>query len=379
VPFDKVGAHAYMDSLTAIPSGRDYALAVSDYASELNKEPVITEWNWRFLTRMTFDERARIYPPIYENVLKTRCMPTLYQFQFQDSLAMNPTTLRGMRRYEQILLSRRPKPEALEMMKLITKYAAPDHPNRTLDVPLVDVEADAQGNASFRFEVTSKSPKQLKLLATVEAPEGVKAESEQKRMMLGQNGTWFVPLTVELGPNAKPGFYHVFLRVDGPDGLVRYGWATIRKAGAPELVKDVAEKDAVKYAEGALDFDFDRPLTVVYGKDCPPLDVESAWTLFITLESATGRAVEILQDDKPGASGEGRGVILVGADKQSSAPTVKLDGDRLRVTGQTAEQVAQAAMDLTLRYWKNAKDSAARRVGLVEQPGGKPGVKTDLE
>ena len=47
-------------------------------------------------------------------------------------------------------MSRRPKPEALEMMKLITKYAAPDHPNRTLDVPLVDVEADAQRQSGDR-------------------------------------------------------------------------------------------------------------------------------------------------------------------------------------------------------------------------------------
>jgi hypothetical protein len=61
VPFDKVGAHAYMDSIAAIGSSRDYALAVSDYASELNKEPVITEWNWRFLTRMTFEDRAKVY------------------------------------------------------------------------------------------------------------------------------------------------------------------------------------------------------------------------------------------------------------------------------------------------------------------------------
>ena len=63
-----------------------------------------------------------------------------------DSLAMNLTTLKGMRRYELLLLSRRPKPEALEFMKLINKYAAANHPNRVLDVPLLNVEADADGN-----------------------------------------------------------------------------------------------------------------------------------------------------------------------------------------------------------------------------------------
>ena len=65
---------------------------------------------------------------------------------------------------------------------------------------------------------------------------------------------------------------------------------------------------------------------------------------------------------------------------KDSGPTVSLDGpDRLAITGSAPDKIAEAAMDLTLRYWKNARDSAARRVGLVEQPSGKAGVKTDLE
>jgi hypothetical protein len=292
---------------------------------------------------------------------------------------MNPTTLKGMRRYEQILLSRRPKPEAFEMMKLIKKYAAPDHPNRLLDVPLLDVEADDQGNATLNFEVTDISEKQVQLLATVEPPEGVQADSEHKKIMLGPKGTWFVPVQVALGPDAKPGFYHVFLRVDVSARSPRYGWGIVRKLGKPDVERIVDEKSNVTYAAGALDFDLDRPLTVVYGKDCTPLELESAWTLFITLESATGRVVEIFQDDQLEQHGQGRILISVGALGSFTAPTVQLDGDRLVVTGKTPEQTAQAAMDLTLRYWKNAKDSACRRVGLVEQPSGKAGVKTDLE
>ncbi|MEA2734933.1 MAG: hypothetical protein QOE14_1384, partial [Humisphaera sp.] len=97
VPFDKVGQHAYMDSLDAIPSARSYSLAAANYASEIGKEPVITEWNWRFLTRMTPEARAEVYAPIFENVLKTRCMPLIYQFQFQESLAMTTKSLRGIR------------------------------------------------------------------------------------------------------------------------------------------------------------------------------------------------------------------------------------------------------------------------------------------
>jgi hypothetical protein len=375
-----------MDAVSAIPSARDFSLAVADYASELNKEPVITEWNWRFLTRMSFEDRAKVYPPIFENVLKTKCMPTVYQFQFQDSLAMNPVGLKGMRRYEQILLSRRPKPEAFAMMKLIAKYGAPNHPNRVLDVPVVDVEADAEGNATLEFRVMDVATPKITVKAFVETSADVKAETDANsvsQMMLGPRGTWNVPVKVALGKDAKPGFYHVFVRVEG-DGqdavgsVVRYGWGIVRKAGAPEMVKDIDEKSRVKYGEGALDFDLNRPVTVIYGKDCTPLELESAWTIFITLESATGRVVEIAEDDQPGAKAEGRAKIVVMASKGDAA-VLKSSADELVVTGGKPEDVAKAAMDFTLRYWKTAKDSAARKVGLVEQPGGKGGFKTDLE
>src|SRR5207247_5829689 len=131
---DRLGLHAYQDSLDAIPSGRDFALAIANEASAIGKPPVITEWNWRFLTRMTEDDRAKVYPPIFENVLKTRCMPVFYQFQFQESLAMASRTLRGIRHYELLNLSRRPRPEAMEFMKLIDKYASPTTPNRMIAV-----------------------------------------------------------------------------------------------------------------------------------------------------------------------------------------------------------------------------------------------------
>src|SRR5204862_4632896 len=39
VRFDRVGEHAYQDSLAAIPSGRDFALGVANYAGKLGKPP----------------------------------------------------------------------------------------------------------------------------------------------------------------------------------------------------------------------------------------------------------------------------------------------------------------------------------------------------
>jgi hypothetical protein len=39
----------------------------------------------------------------------------------------------------------------------------------------------------------------------------------------------------------------------------------------------------------------------------------------------------------------------------------------------------EACMNLAARYWKNAKDAGARKVGLVEAPPAEAGGKTDLE
>src|SRR5207253_2546475 len=128
-------------------------------------------------------------------------------------------------------------------------------------------------------------------------------EASSQRMMLGPKGTWPVQVKVALDPETKPGFYHVFLRIEGSNGLLRYAWGVVRKPGALEFEKDAPQ------------FDFNRSLTVVYPKDCTALELESAWTLFITLESTTGRVVEIAQDDQPQAKPNDRAVVWVGTTK----------------------------------------------------------------
>lgn len=373
VPFDKLGEHAYLDSLEAIPSARDYGLAMADFGSKIGKPPCITEWNWRFLTHMTFEDRARIYPPIFENVLATRCMPEMYQFQYQDSLAINPATLRGMRRYELLLLSRRPKPEAFEFEKLIDKYGKKDAPHQVLGINHAAAEFN-DGIATANITLVNHGDKPLALTATAEGPAGVKMEVA-KKITVAPSASVAVPMKLELPADAQPGFYHAFVRLEGPNGFLRYGWAEARLAGALKIDKTPAA--GVTYGDGALDFNFNRPLTVVYADDANPTDVEAAWTLFITLESATGRPVRIYQQkdfkqDKPA------NVILVEVTKTDS-PTVRLEDGKLLVTGNSAKQVLAASMDLTLRYWKYAKDSGIPRVGLTTDRVEGKGSKTDLE
>ncbi|HYO07896.1 MAG TPA: hypothetical protein VER17_02915 [Tepidisphaeraceae bacterium] len=222
VPFDRVGAHAYLDSLDAIPSGRGYALAVADYASEVGRPPIITEWNWRFLTRMTPEDRAKVYPPIFENVLKTRCVPVFYQFQFQESLAMATRSLRGIRHYEQLNLSRRPRPEAFEMMKLIRTYGDPAAPQNVLRTEYQAVEVREGQPLRVKVSVTNASDKPRKIFATAEGPAGVElvlqgdptprsgAEATLQRdartLDLAPGATGTALLDVTVAPDALPGF-----------------------------------------------------------------------------------------------------------------------------------------------------------------------------
>ncbi len=109
------------------------------------------------------------------------------------------------------------------------------------------------------------------------------------------------------------------------------------------------------------------------------MELEAAWVIYQTLESATGRVVDIFQsNDLPEDVRRRGGMIWVGKGKADN-PTIMRDGEQLIVTGKTPEQTTLAAMDLALRYWKTAKDSGASKVGLVAEATEKGGVKTDLD
>ncbi|MEA2708593.1 MAG: hypothetical protein QOF78_1194, partial [Phycisphaerales bacterium] len=412
VPFDKVGQHAYMDSLDAIPSARSYSLAAANYASEIGKEPVITEWNWRFLTRMTPEARAEVYAPIFENVLKTRCMPLIYQFQFQESLAMTTKSLRGIRHYEQLNLSRRARPEAIEMMDLIERYGNPNLPHQLIRTGRNSfVELDEKTNEGrVNINLNSQAEKSFNVKASVEAPEGVEARMSGKpefRMPPGQQKDTVI--NFKLPPDSPPGFYHLFLRLefgDDADKKIGYGWAQVRKRGPLKIEKEKATypHPEVTYSADALDYDFSRDLAVVYAAgrdDDSRWDLESAWLIYQTLESATGRPVGIYQlNDLPDDLRKSGNLIVVGSPKDHDLiksvsaeikPTGKswvtrvkptaTHGDWLIVGGDSTSGAAAAtrptddepainaaAIDLVLRYWVNAKDSGARRVKLTDVP-----------
>ena len=271
-----------------------------------------------------------------ENLLATRSITELYQFQFQQTMCVNPHTRKGIRQYEPLWLSRRPKPEAFELMKLMDRYAAPETPNRQIGIAHEVVELkDGRGSGAFRLK--NNTARAMRLHAAIEASPGIAARAGVASVELSPNGTAEVPFTLAAAPGAQPGFYHVFLRLEREDGLLRYGWAEARQPGQPEGAK----------------WNLDRPVAVVYGQDCPVIELETAHMLAQTIESASGRPVGIysqqdLPKDAPAA------IIAVGAVKATRS-------------GALAIKTFDEGVQFTLAFWTHAKDSAARRIGLIQK------------
>jgi hypothetical protein len=256
---------------------------------------------------------------------------------------------------------------------------------------------DGKGQGTAVFRITNTSGRALSLHATVEAPGNVNAAIEKatggaKSINLSPKASVNLPVDVQAqatdgGRKPLPGFYHVFLRLEGDNGLVRYGWAETRLEGEPQI--DRSTRTDVRYSEGAMNFDLNRPLAVVYGQGAPIQDVETASVLVNTIESATGRPVEVYELNDLPADLKARGtLILVGTPKTNSliqsvqntmgdingakrfVARVSADGshgDWLVFSGADPVDAELAAMDFTIRFWKFAKDSAARRIGLVEK------------
>jgi hypothetical protein len=269
---------------------------------------------------MTPEARAKEYPRIFGDLLATRSIAELYQFQFHETMCVNPETNRAIRHYEPLWLSRRPKPEAFELMRLIDRYSAPSAPHRMVgaDHPVVE---NGRGVAVFHLENRTDSPAVWN--AAIEAPAGVAAKLDRTEVRMEANGRTELSLTLGLAPDALPGFYHVFVRLESDRGLMRYLWAELRKPGQPQ---------------GAT-VDLDRPVNVVYAKGAPDPIVQAAFMLATTAESASGRAVGLYSEE----------------DLPSDGRTV------LRVTNYNE------TVQMVLAYWKHAKDSGVRRSGIVEK------------
>ena len=386
VPFDRVGLHAYKHGPEWKEALSSHALAAAGYARSRGKFVTLGEFNWKGLTRLSPEERRKEFAAVYEAMLAPRAIPELFQFQFHETFGVNPSIARrsGVRHYETISLDRRPKPEAYELMRLIRQYARPDAPVRELPVTIPEARF-VDGRASVPFTIANRSGHALAVDLTAMAFGGVDARlASASKLSLGPGDSARGTIELRLGPGARPGTYHHFLRVAYGDRAA-YGWGVAANPGAPVFEKQSPLKELVAYPQGAdvvQRFDWSEPVAVAFGPKAPALEMEMAYLVANTLQSATGRPVRLSSTaDLPDSLARAGNLILVGTRESNpllSSTTPQHVRDRgvvllrkrgsaaqwLLLTGSTSSAVQAAATDFVLRFWKNAKDSGFRITGM---------------
>lgn len=384
VPFDRVGLHAYMHSPEWTEALSSHVLGTAAYARSIGKEVTLGEFNWKGLTRLSPITRKPAFTQVYEAMLAPRAIPEVFQFQFQETLGVNPSIGRsGVRHYETIALDRRPKPEALELMRLIRENARPNAPVRELPVTIPEVTL-VNGRATAPFTIENHTSRILSVRLEPEAYDGLVAHlGSPAHLTIAPNARAHGQIEVRLEA-ARTGTYHFFLRAAYGEAAA-YGWGVASNPGAPTFARDTVLADRVLYPQGAdvvRRIDWSRPLLVAFGAKAPVLEMEMAYLVANTLQSATGKPVWLSTTDDLPDSLVARGTLItVGSPATNplvaaAAPPTDADkgilwlarGDarsqRLILSGSTPTAIEAAATDFVLRYWLNAKDSGLRLTGM---------------
>ncbi|MDQ2667558.1 MAG: hypothetical protein M3Z05_16300 [Gemmatimonadota bacterium] len=384
VPFDRVGLHAYKHGPLWEEAWASHALGTAGFATELGKPMTLGEFNWKDLTLLSPEARPREWETIYRNVLATRSVQEIIQFQFQESIAFN-TTVAGTksRHYEPVGIDRKPKPEAFVAMKLMREFGRPDAPVTVMPVEVAPVRF-ANGAAVATFTVTNNTGKAQVLALNAESFDGPTVRLlTPTTLHLAAGASSSGRVAVTLAPQSKPGAYHHFVGVRYSGGR-SLGWGVASLEGVPQFSDSTVLGDRVTYAQGpsvVRSIAWARPLAVVFGDKADKLDVEQAFQLKNTLQSATGRDVRVsAEHDLPDSLARGGTVFLVGtaatsalvAETKTAAEvgrgTIALyrnDGrEWVVLTGTDPKGSEAAVVELELRYWPNAKDATIRVTGM---------------
>ena len=384
VPFDRVGLHAYKHGAAWKEAWSSHALGTGGYATELGKAMTLGEYNWKDLTLLSPEVRPSEWATIYENVLATRSVQDIIQFQFQEQIAFN-TSVGGTksRHYEPVGIDRRPKPEAFVAMKLMREYGRPDAPVRVLPVQVQPVTF-ASGRAEASFTVTNNTGIAQTVQLAAMAFDGTTTKLITPATMTlaaGASGSGRVSLSA--ASNAQPGAYHHFVDAQYKSGK-SIGWGVASLEGAPQFADTTVLGSRVTYAQGlgsVKSIKWERPLAVVFGEKAIALEVEQAYQLANTLQSATGRPVRVSTDkDLPDSLAKSGTVFLVGTPTtlpliaETNTPveagkgTISLyrAGGRewVVLSGADAKDAQAAVVELELRYWPSAKDATIRITGV---------------
>lgn len=393
VPYDKLGWHGYKHGPGGEETLSSQSAGMAGVAADKGTTPVLGEFNWKKMTQFSPEARAKEWALIFNSLLSSRSVPELLQFHWQETACVNPELCRqGIRHYETIYLDRRPKPEAIEFMKLIRENCRPDATVRELPIKVVSTQF-ANGKAVAEFELANATKKTIAVkLAPESFGDTTCALTSAGSISLKPGQTAKATVEVALKPNALPGVYHFFLKADYA-GKTAYGWGYASNVGDAIVdAKPVLPEKLVDYPESIATSAvpvWSRADCVAFGPDCPILELEMAYLTANTLQSATGRSIRLCSTaDIPEDMLKTGNLILVGTAKSNpliaskasmlSLPEGKgavrslntsdgfIAGSWLVLTGSTTKEVEAASIDFVLRYWKNAKDAAVRITGMEE-------------
>lgn len=392
VPWDRLGYHTYKHGPGGEETLSSLALAAAGVAADRGTTPVLSEFNWKFLTRLSPEARAKEWALIFGDLLGSRAVPELLQFHWQETMCVNPLLCRqGIRHYETIYLDRRPKPEALEFMKLIRQYSRPDASVRELPIR-ISAEKFVRGEALAFFTVTNSTSRTIALKLTPECFGNASCRLASPgaitlRPWKSAKGV----IRVSLKPNALPGVYHFFLKA-ACSGKTAYGWGYASNIGDAIVDPRPVLADLVDYPRNIATDGvsvWSRTQCVAFGADAPVVELEMAYMVANTLQSATGRSIRLCSTaDIPEGMIKAGTLVLVGTPESNPLIAQKasllhlsagkgavmslnttngvIAGSWLLLTGDSSKSVEAAATEFVLRYWKNAKDASIRISGMEE-------------
>lgn len=384
VPFDRVGLHAYKHGPQWKEAFSSHAMGTGGFAADMGKPMTLGEFNWKDLTRMSPESRVSEVAEIYEQVLSTRSVPELYEFQFHESLTFNPSVSgTSSRHYEPLALDRRPKPEAAGLLNAIRKFGRRDaHVN---ELPFrVDPVNAVKGRAISAFSLVNRTGREITVRLKATAIDGISSRLiTPARITLKPGQRTRGSVRISLDDPRGFGTYHHFIEASY-DTKVATGWGVVSNEGPPTFSSKAVLGDRVHYREGPEvvgRIEWSRPIGVVFGETASVLELESAYQLGATLQASTGKKVRISSaaDIPDGLRRSGllfvvgtpRANSLVGTDTANKGAGVGIvtvrhisQSQHVVLTGADSKAVQAAVVELQMRYWPNARVATMRMIGF---------------
>jgi hypothetical protein len=388
---DAVGQHAYVDNRETPTIFRDFAVSLGGYASQSNRFPLNSEYNWRMITRDTEEEQATHFSEISNYLLSQHAIPLLLQFQFQETFAVPPRNRGALRHYELLRIDRTPKPQALAYVDLIKQYGREGNRLKQLEINIGEVDIKRGSPFTYKVRLHNLTSSNLTISISPELPKGFKSNNPDTSYLLEPDEEIVLKRSAISPDDLVPGVYHFFEKVQY-NNQFHYGWGFARYIGHPRLDLEAPVLDGVLYygGLGILDkIDLSSFSYVVFGEEAPSLEVSWALYIYQSLRSATGADINRAKHTFIDSTRYNSNMILVG--NASSNPLIARivdhlpleekdlspgegmvltipnplgQGTLLLITGGDPEGVQKAASDFIYRYWRYAKDAVSFREGM---------------